>query len=299
MSHLGMKILYGQFNSLPYMWCERVFAPWVDMEGIMREKEIPLYGLESGDPIKDFDFIGFTLQYELSFTNVLNMLDLAGVPLRSEDRGELWPLVVAGGPCACNPEPIADFIDLFFIGEGEEVDLEVIDLYREYKKKHATKQEFLRAAAQIEGAVSYTHLFSGNVVVDTIEGAKQVIAMGPVAALEIIKHIGTNGGGFIGANSSTPIENPTIISNLIELYSMMILPGACVITFGKMVRDRKRDLAKAEGEIVERKPKTRKSLTVWTVSYTHLDVYKRQFDNKCGYDSVGIYYFENPKYWIV
>ena len=105
--------------------------------------------------------------------------------------------------------------------------------------------------------------FSGNVVVDTIEGAKQVIAMGPVAALEIIKHIGTNGGGFIGANSSTPIENPTIISNLIELYSMMILPGACVITFGKMVRDRKRDLAKAEGEIVERKPKTRKSLTVW------------------------------------
>ena len=105
--------------------------------------------------------------------------------------------------------------------------------------------------------------FSGNVVVDTIEGAKQVIAMGPVAALEIIKHIGTNGGGFIGANSSTPIENPTIISNLIELYSMMILPGAWVITFGKMVRDRKRDLAKAEGEIVERKPKTRKSLTVW------------------------------------
>ena len=105
--------------------------------------------------------------------------------------------------------------------------------------------------------------FSGNVVVDTIEGAKQVIAMGPVAALEIIKHIGTNGGGFIGANSSAPIENPTIISNLIELYSMMILPGACVITFGKMVRDRKRDLAKAEGEIVEKKPKTRKSLSVW------------------------------------
>lgn len=103
--------------------------------------------------------------------------------------------------------------------------------------------------------------FSGNVVVDTIEGAKQIIAMGPVAALEIIKHIGTNGGGFLGANSSTPIENPTIISNLIELYSMMILPGACVITFGKMVRDRKRERAKAEGEIVEKK--TRKSFTVW------------------------------------
>ena len=130
MSHLGMKILYSQFNSFPYIWCERVFAPWLDMEKIMIEKDIPLWGLESGDPITDFDFIGFTLQYELSFTNILQMLKLAKIPLRSCDRKGLTQIVVAGGPCACNPEPIADFLDMFFIGEGEEVDLEVIELFR-------------------------------------------------------------------------------------------------------------------------------------------------------------------------
>ncbi|MGI6279280.1 MAG: TIGR03960 family B12-binding radical SAM protein [Acutalibacteraceae bacterium] len=151
MSHLGMKILYSQLNEREDIWCERVFAPWVDFEEVMRNNNIPLFGLESRDPIKDFDFIGFTLQYEMSYTNVLNMLDLAGVPLRSRDRKDLAPLVVAGGPCACNPEPLADFIDLFFLGEGEEVDLEVIDLYKEYKKKGATKEEFLLAASKIEG----------------------------------------------------------------------------------------------------------------------------------------------------
>ena len=151
MSHLGMKILYSQFNEREDIWCERVFAPWVDFEKVMRENNIPLFGLESRDPIKDFDFIGFTLQYEMAYTNVLNMLDLAGLPLKSEDREDLTPLVVAGGPCACNPEPLADFIDLFFIGEGEEVDLEVIDLYKEYKKKGAAKKEFLLAASKIEG----------------------------------------------------------------------------------------------------------------------------------------------------
>ncbi len=151
MSHLGMKILYSQFNKQEDIWCERVFAPWLDFEEVMRKNNIPLFALESRDPIKDFDFIGFTLQYEMAYTNVLNMLDLAGLPLRSADRKDLSPLVVAGGPCACNPEPLADFIDLFFIGEGEEVDLEVIDLYKEYKNKGATKEEFLRAAAKIEG----------------------------------------------------------------------------------------------------------------------------------------------------
>lgn len=151
MSHLGMKILYSQFNSREDIWCERVFAPWVDFEEKMRENNIPLFALESRDSIKDFDFIGFTLQYELSYTNVLNMLDLAGVPLRSEDRKGLSPLVVAGGPCVCNAEPLADFIDLFFLGEGEEVDLEVIDLYKEFKAKGGSKEEFLRAAAKIEG----------------------------------------------------------------------------------------------------------------------------------------------------
>ncbi|MBR2488939.1 MAG: TIGR03960 family B12-binding radical SAM protein [Clostridia bacterium] len=151
MSHLGMKILYSLFNSREDIWCERVFAPWTDFEAVMRENNIPLFALESRDAIKDFDFIGFTLQYEMAYTNVLNMLDLAGLPLKSADRTSLSPLVVAGGPCVCNPEPIADFIDLFFLGEGEEVDLEIIDLYKEHKKKGSTKEEFLRAAAKIEG----------------------------------------------------------------------------------------------------------------------------------------------------
>lgn len=151
MSHLGMKILYGQFNANPSIWCERVFAPWEDMELLMRQHHIPLYGLESGDPITDFDFIGFTLQYELSFSNVLNMLDLAHIPLLACERRGLGQIVVAGGPCACNPEPLADFIDLFFLGEGEEVDLETIELYRACKKEGCSREEFLRRAAQIPG----------------------------------------------------------------------------------------------------------------------------------------------------
>lgn len=151
MSHLGMKILYSQFNSVDYIWCERVFAPWLDMEELMIENNIPLYALESGDPITDFDFIGFTLQYELSFTNILNMLKLANIPILSKDRKNLGQIVVAGGPCACNPEPIADFIDIFFIGEGEEVDLEVMELYRECKKQNKSKDEFLQLCSKIEG----------------------------------------------------------------------------------------------------------------------------------------------------
>lgn len=151
MSHLGIKILYGAFNQVPYFWCERVFAPWVDMERQMVENGIPLYALESGDPVRDFDFIGFTLQYELSYTNVLRMLELSGIPLRSAERTELHNIVVGGGPCACNPEPLADFFDIFFLGDGEEVDLEVMELYRRCKKEGKGKAEFLRLAAQIEG----------------------------------------------------------------------------------------------------------------------------------------------------
>ena len=151
MSHLGMKILYSQFNARDDIWCERVFNPWIDFQEVMRANNIPLFALESHDPIKDFDFIGFTLQYELSYTNVLNMLDLAGIPLRSRDRKELSPIVVAGGPCVSNAEPIADFIDLFFLGEGEEVDLEVIDLYKKYKLNGGDKLSFLKEAAKIEG----------------------------------------------------------------------------------------------------------------------------------------------------
>lgn len=151
MSHLGMKILYSALNEMEDVWCERVFAPWPDMEEQLRQNGIPLYALESGDPIGEFDFIAFTLQYELCYTNVLNMLDLAGLPVRAADRKELAPIVVAGGPCACNPEPLADFIDLFLLGEGEELICEVAALYGEYKKKGASKEEFLKAAAGIEG----------------------------------------------------------------------------------------------------------------------------------------------------
>ena len=152
MSHLGMKILYSLINARENFWCERVFAPCADFEALMRQIEIPLYALESLDAVRDFDFVGFTLQYELSFTNILNMLDLAGIPLHARDRGEtLAPLVVAGGPCVCNPEPLADFFDLFILGEGEEVNLELMDLYLELKQRGASRSEFLRAAAQIKG----------------------------------------------------------------------------------------------------------------------------------------------------
>ena len=151
MSHLGMKILYSLFNSRNDIWCERVFAPWPDFEKVMRENDIPLFALESRDAIKDFDFIGFTLQYELSYTNVINMLELAHVPVLSKDRDDSHPIIVAGGPCACNAEPLADFIDVFFLGEGEKVDLEVIDLYKEFKAAGKSRKEFLIAASHIEG----------------------------------------------------------------------------------------------------------------------------------------------------
>lgn len=151
MSHLGMKILYGLVNEREDAWCERVFAPDVDMEEQMRKHNVPLFALESGDYIKDFDIIGFTLMYELCYTNVLNMLDLAGIPLFSKDRTELAPIVCVGGPCACNPEPIADFVDIVFLGDGEESTNAVIDLLKECKKNGASKQEFLLKAKDITG----------------------------------------------------------------------------------------------------------------------------------------------------
>lgn len=151
MSHLGMKILYGLKNRVPNYWCERVFMPLPDMVEQMRARNIPLYALESLDPIKEFDFIGFTVQYEMCYTTILEMLDLAGVPVLSRERTALTPLVVAGGPCVCNPEPLADFIDLFIIGEGEEVNLELMALMEQCKRENVSKGEFLRRAAQIEG----------------------------------------------------------------------------------------------------------------------------------------------------
>lgn len=151
MSHLGLKILYNVINSRPDCWAERVYAPWMDMEQLMRERKIPLYGLESFDPLRAFDVIGFSLQYELSYTNVLNMLDLAGIDPLAANRSNNDPLIIAGGPCAMNPEPLADFIDLFQIGEGEEVMLEMIDCLQIHQQKGWDKQAFLQDAAQIPG----------------------------------------------------------------------------------------------------------------------------------------------------
>ena len=151
MSNLGCRILYGVMNREKGVWCERCYAPWGDMEEEMRREGLLLYGLESGDPISDFDIIGFSLGYEMAYTNVLNMLDLAGLPLRSEQRPQLTPLVVAGGTCCYNPEPLAPFIDFFVLGEGEEVTLEYIELYRQAREECWTKEEFLQEVAKIPG----------------------------------------------------------------------------------------------------------------------------------------------------
>lgn len=151
MSHLGMKILYSVVNNRDDAWCERVFAPDNDMEEKMRENNVPLWALESGDSVKDFDLIGFTLQYELSFSNVLNMLDLAGVPIYSKDRPDLTPIVVAGGPCACNAEPMADFIDVFMLGDGEETTDLLISLVKKHKELGSSKLDFLRDVATHKG----------------------------------------------------------------------------------------------------------------------------------------------------
>ena len=151
MSNLGCRILYGVMNQRSDVWCERCYAPWGDMEEEMRREGLLLYGLESGDAIADFDIIGFSLGYEMAYTNVLNMLDLAGVPLRSSDRPELSPMIVAGGTCCYNPEPLAPFMDLFILGEGEEVTLEYIDLYQQANEEGWSKEEFLQEAAKIPG----------------------------------------------------------------------------------------------------------------------------------------------------
>lgn len=151
MSNLGVRILYGVMNSLPEVWCERVFAPWGDMEEQMRRNHIPLYGLESGDPVDTFDVIGFSLGYELAYTNVLNMLDLAGLPIRREERNETHPLIVAGGTCCYNPEPLSDFVDVFSLGEGEDVTVELIRVCQQGKREGWTRQRLLEALAQVPG----------------------------------------------------------------------------------------------------------------------------------------------------
>ena len=151
MSNIGMRILYGVMNEMPGVWCERVFAPWGDMEQAMRENNIPLYALESHDPVKDFDMIAFTLGYEMSYTNVLNMLRLSGLPLLASERGGLHNIVFAGGVCTVNPEPLADFVDFFSLGEGEESTTEILECYRAAKQAGLSKHDFLLAVSKIEG----------------------------------------------------------------------------------------------------------------------------------------------------
>ncbi|MFI3114986.1 MAG: TIGR03960 family B12-binding radical SAM protein [Clostridia bacterium] len=151
MSHLGSRILYGLYNSLDYVWCERAFAPWIDMEEQMRKENIPLYGIESGDSIAEFDVLAFTLQYELTYTNILNMLNLGGIPLLSSQRTSLKHMVIVGGPCAYNPEPITDFVDVVMLGEGEEMSVEFFKLYREALRGDWSKDEFLRKLCAIDG----------------------------------------------------------------------------------------------------------------------------------------------------
>ena len=151
MSHLGMQILYDMFNRFDGVWCERVFSPWVDLDAIMRKEKIPLFALESQEPVKNFDWLAFTIQYEMCYTNILQVLDLSGIPLQSMDRTEEDPIVIGGGPCTYNPEPIADFYDLFYIGEGETRYQELIDLYRDCKRHNLGRKEFLRRAAKVPG----------------------------------------------------------------------------------------------------------------------------------------------------
>jgi len=152
MSHLGMHILYGVLNSIDGVWCERVFSVATDMEERLRANNLPLFSLESRTPLHEFDFIGFTLQYELSYTNILNIMQLGKIPLRSSDRDENYPIVMMGGPCAYNPEPLADFADMILLGEGEEIMQEIMELYKKHKKANYSKKEFLlEAAKSIEG----------------------------------------------------------------------------------------------------------------------------------------------------
>lgn len=210
MSNLGMKILYSCINAREEYWCERVFAPDSDFEALMRENHLPLYALESLEPIADFDFIGFTLGYELCYTNILNMLDLAGVEIMQKDRGEsIFPIVCAGGSCCCNPEPIADFIDLFFLGEGEELDLEVMDLYVKMRDQGATRSEFLREAAKIQGVY--------------------------VPSLYTVTY---NADGTVAAVTPKDGAPKTVKKRIIEQLDTCFVPEDFVVPFAEIVHDR-------------------------------------------------------------
>jgi radical SAM family uncharacterized protein len=206
MSHLGLRILYSLINLRENFWCERAFAPAEDFEQLMRDMRIKLYGLESFDDIKDFDFIGFTLQYELSYTNILNMLDLADVTIYAKDRTDDDPIVIAGGPCCCNPEPLYDFFDFFVLGEGEEVTLEILDLYNDLKRKGTPnlRSEFLSAISKIDG------VYRNKIVVNDVNPANKI------------------------CNSDENIPKRRIIQNL----NTSFYPKETIVPFNEIVHDR-------------------------------------------------------------
>lgn len=211
MSHLGIKILYHVLNKREDTYCERVFAPWFDMEQQMREHGMKLFALETGDEIQHFDIVAFTLQYELSYSNVVNMLDLAGIPIRSRDRGEDCPFVCAGGPCAYNPEPIADIIDFFMMGEGEDVINEVTDVYAEWKKSGSkNRTEYLERIAEIEGV--YVPSFYD---------------------------VAYNEDGTIKSfTPNNPHAKPVIRKRIMKDFDSTYAPDTIIVPFGEVVHDR-------------------------------------------------------------
>ena len=189
MSNLGMRILYGVMNELDWVWCERVFAPWGDMEDAMRRYGLPLFALESQDPVADFDLIAFSIGYEMSYTNVLNMLRLAGIPLRSSQRQGLEHIVFAGGTCAYNPEPLADFIDFFSLGEGEDLTVEILEVYRQAKHEGWSKHEFLLAVSKLEGVYVpsfYEHSYNPD---GTLRAITQLYGAPVTVTKRIVEHM--------------------------------------------------------------------------------------------------------------
>ena len=210
MSHLGIQILYDMFNRREDIWCERVYSPWVDLDEIMRAEQIPLFALESQDPIRDFDFLGITIQYEMCYTNILQILDLSQIPLSARDRDDSVPIVIGGGPCTYNPEPLAEFFDLFYIGDGENVYGQLMDAYKENRHNGGSRKDFLEMAAQIEGIY--------------VPGFYDVT----------YKEDGTI-ASFIPVN---PHAKPTIRKQMVKNLTDTYYPKAPVVPFIKVTQDR-------------------------------------------------------------
>ena len=210
MSHLGIQILYDMFNRREDIWCERVYSPWVDLDEIMRAEQIPLFALESQDPIRDFDFLGITIQYEMCYTNILQILDLSQIPLSARDRDDSVPIVIGGGPCTYNPEPLAEFFDLFYIGDGETVYGQLMDAYKENRHNGGSRKDFLEMAAQIEGIY--------------VPGFYDVT----------YKEDGTI-ASFIPVN---PHAKPTIRKQMVKNLTDTYYPKAPVVPFIKVTQDR-------------------------------------------------------------